>query len=69
MNPYRTGVRAMPRFPQPESYLPQRPSSTPSRGELIEYRPQIGHEFHSSDDASGPLISFTTMTLMDQAVD
>ncbi len=31
---YRTEVRATPRFPQPESYLPQPPSSTPSRGEL-----------------------------------
>ena len=30
---YRTGVRAMPQSPQPKSYLPQPPSTTPSRGE------------------------------------
>ena len=34
---YRTGVRAVPQFPQPEFYLPQPPSSTLSLANLAEF--------------------------------
>ena len=37
--------------------------------QMVEDWPRIGHEFYSSDDDGDPLIPFTTMMLMAQAVD